>query len=113
MSCWGLWPFTDGLTEETISQLGHLQPERLGVIARTSAFQYKRTKKGIREVGRDLGVNYVLEGTVRAAGPKVRVRAELIQVSDQTPLFAENYERNSRDIVALQEEMAQVLGEHQ
>jgi TolB-like protein/Tfp pilus assembly protein PilF len=101
--------FSDGLTEEMISQLGRLQPERLGVIARTSAVQYKRTKKGVREIGRELGVNYVLEGAVRPAGSKVRISTQLIQVSDQTPLFAENYERDSRDIVALQEETAQAV----
>jgi eukaryotic-like serine/threonine-protein kinase len=101
--------FTDGLTEETISQLGHLQPERLGVIARTSAVQYKRTKKSVREIGHELGVNYVLEGSVRPAGSKVRISAQLIQVSDQTPLFAANYERDSRDTVALQEETAQAV----
>src|SRR5439155_6395934 len=57
--------FSDGLTDEMISQLGRLQPERLGVIARTSTVQYKRTNKDIREIARELSVNYVLEGTVR------------------------------------------------
>src|SRR5439155_4682944 len=60
--------FSDGLTDEMISQLGRLQPGRLGVIARTSTVQYKRTKKSIPEIGHELGVNYILDGTVRRVG---------------------------------------------
>ena len=56
--------FSDGLTEEMIAQLGRLRPQRLGVIARTSAWQYKETEKNITQIGRELGVGYVLEGSV-------------------------------------------------
>jgi TolB-like protein/Flp pilus assembly protein TadD len=103
--------FSDGLTEEMISQLGQLEPQRLGVIARTSALQYKGTKKGIREISGELGVNYVLEGTVRRAGPKVRVSAQLVQVSDQTDLLAESYERDLGDVLALQNDVARAIAE--
>jgi TolB-like protein/DNA-binding winged helix-turn-helix (wHTH) protein/Tfp pilus assembly protein PilF len=101
--------FSDGLTEEMISRLGQLEPRRLGVIARTSAIQYKGTKKRIDQIGKELGVDYILEGTVRHAGGRVRVSAQLIQVSDQTHIWAKNYERDLQDILALQEEVAQAI----
>jgi TolB-like protein len=74
--------FSDGLTDEMIGRLGALQPEELGVIARTSAMQYKRTSKRADEIGRELGVQYLLEGGVRRAGGRVRIRARLIQLSE-------------------------------
>jgi TolB-like protein/Tfp pilus assembly protein PilF len=98
--------FSDGLTEEMIAQLSRLNPERLGVIARTSAMRYKATKKGIREIGRELGVSYILEGSVRRAGGRVRITAQLIQVSDETHVWAESYERGLGDILKLQSEVA-------
>lgn len=98
--------FSDGLTEEMIAQLGRLQPQRLGVIARTSAMQYKKTDKRVDQIGRELGVDYILEGSVRRAGHRVRITAQLIQVSDQTHLWAENYERDVADVLALQSEVA-------
>jgi TolB-like protein/Flp pilus assembly protein TadD len=101
--------FSDGLTEEMISRLGQMEPQRLGVIARTSAIQYKGTKKRIDQIGKELGVDYVLEGTVRHAGDRVRVSAQLIQVKDQTHLWAKNYESNLRDILSLQDEVAQAI----
>jgi TolB-like protein/Tfp pilus assembly protein PilF len=101
--------FSDGLTEEMISQLGSLDPERLGVIARTSAMQYKSTRKNIRKIGQELGVSFVLEGSVRRVGARVRIAAQLIQVSDQTHLWAEIYERDLGDILALQNAVAQAI----
>src|SRR5438309_1137352 len=98
---------SDGLTEEMITQLGRMHPERLGVIARTSAMQYKKTQKGMDQIGRELGVAYVLEGSLRRAGDHVRVSAQLIQVRDQTHLWAESYERDLRDLLALQSGLAE------
>jgi TolB-like protein/DNA-binding winged helix-turn-helix (wHTH) protein/Tfp pilus assembly protein PilF len=100
---------SDGLTEEMITQLGRLHPERLGVIARTSAMQYKSTHKAADQIGRELGVGYLLEGSLRRAGDHVRVSAQLIQVRDQTHLWAESYERDLRDILALQSDVAQAI----
>jgi len=94
--------FTDGLTEEMITQLGRLNPTRLGVIARTSAMTYKSTDKTIDRIGRELGVSYVLEGSARRAGNRVRIAAQLIKVSDQTHLWAESYEGSLEDILTLQ-----------
>ena len=101
--------FSDGLTEEMISQLGRLNPQRLGVIARTSAMKYKDTEKSIQEIGRELGVSYALEGSVRRAGNRVRIGAQLIQVSDQTHLWAQCYNRDIGNILALQSNVAQAI----
>jgi TolB-like protein/DNA-binding winged helix-turn-helix (wHTH) protein/Tfp pilus assembly protein PilF len=98
--------FSNGLTEEMITQLGDLEPSRLGVIARTSAMQYKDTKKSAREIGQELGVDYLLEGSVRREGDRVRITAQLIQVKDQTHLWASDYDRNLRDILILQSDVA-------
>jgi TolB-like protein/DNA-binding winged helix-turn-helix (wHTH) protein len=101
--------FSDGLTAEMISQLGRLPPERLGVIARTSAIQYKNTKKSAAEIGRELGADYLVEGSVQRAGERVRIRTELVQARDQTHLWADTYERNLRDVLALQAEVANAI----
>ena len=103
--------FSEGLTEEMISRLGQMEPQRLGVIARTSAIQYKGAKKRIDQIGKELGVDYVLEGTVRHSGDRVRVSAQLIQVKDQTHLWAKNYERDLGDILALQQEVAVAIAD--
>src|SRR5712691_10480081 len=65
--------FSDGLTDEMITQLGRLNPERLGVIGRTSAMQYRATKKSLQRIGWELGVRYLLEGSVRRGGSRVRI----------------------------------------
>jgi TolB-like protein/Tfp pilus assembly protein PilF len=101
--------FSDGLTEEMITQLGRLNPERLGVIARTSAMQYRSTNKGIRQIGQELGVSYVLEGSLRRADSHVRVSAQLIQVSDQAQRWTGSYERDLRDVLELQSDVAQAI----
>jgi TolB-like protein/DNA-binding winged helix-turn-helix (wHTH) protein/tetratricopeptide (TPR) repeat protein len=99
--------FADGLTEEMIAQLGQLRPSSLGVIARTSSMRYKHTRETVAQIGRELGVNYVLEGSVRRAGQRVRITAQLIQASDQTHLWAESYEQPLTDILNIQREIAE------
>ena len=98
--------FTDGMTEELITHLGRLHPKRLGVIARTSAMRYKKTSKGVGEIGHELGVEYVVEGSVRRAGDRVRITTQLIQVADQSHLWAQTYDRRMADIFELQDEVA-------
>jgi len=100
---------SDGLTEEMITRLSALNYDQLGVIARTSTMRYKGTNKPVDQIGGELGANYILEGSVRSWGPKVRISAQLIQVSDQTHLWAQSYERNSGDILALQADVAQAI----
>ena len=101
--------FSDGLTEEMITQLGRMNPDRLGVIARTSAMQYKNATKTVQHIGRELNVSHILEGSVRRASGRVRIAAQLIQVSDQTHLWAASYERGVSDILALQSDVAQAI----
>ena len=79
------------------------------VIARTSAMQYRSTDKSVRQVGRELGVSYLLEGSVRRARNHVRIAAQLIQVGDETHLWAESYERKLGDILALQNNVAEAV----
>jgi TolB-like protein/DNA-binding winged helix-turn-helix (wHTH) protein len=78
--------FCDGLTEEMITQLGQLDAERMGVIGRTSVMHYKHNPEALDKIGRELGVQYVLEGSVRSASDRVRITAQLLQVKDQTHL---------------------------
>jgi pentatricopeptide repeat protein len=99
--------FSDGLTEEMISELGRLSPSRLGIIARTSAMQYKRSGKRIDEIGKELGVDYILEGGVRRVERRWRITAQLIHVDDQTHLWAQSYDRDLEDIFEIQREVAQ------
>jgi TolB-like protein/Tfp pilus assembly protein PilF len=99
--------FSDGLTEQMITELGSLEPGRLGVIARSTAMHYKGTKKTIREIGEELGVDYVLEGSVRREVDRVRVSAQLIRVRDQTHVWAQSYDRSLMSILALQQDVAE------
>jgi TolB-like protein/Tfp pilus assembly protein PilF len=101
--------FSDGLTEEMISQLGRLNPQQLGVIARTSAMRYKRTEKTVDVIGQELGVSFVLEGSVRKAAKLVRVTAQLVQVTDQTPVWTGTFERSMGDILVLQSDIARAI----
>jgi TolB-like protein/Tfp pilus assembly protein PilF len=98
--------FSDGLTEEMITQLARLNPDRLGVIARTSSLRYKRTTKGISEIARELRVDWVLEGSVRRALERVRITAQLVRMQDESHLWAQNYDRELRDILSVQSEVA-------
>jgi TolB-like protein/tetratricopeptide (TPR) repeat protein len=98
--------FVAGLHDELIAQLGRLYPSRLGVIARTSSVQYAGARKSIDQIGRELHVDYVLDGTIRGVNGKFRVTAELIQVSDQTHLWVESYVPGMGDILMMQEDVA-------
>ncbi len=101
--------FAAGMTEEITSRLAVVSG--LGVISRTSAFQYDRTGKSIRQVGEDLGVDYVLEGTVRWArqaggASRVRITPRLLRVADDTHVWAGTYEQVIEDIFQVQSEIA-------
>ncbi len=101
--------FSEGLTEEMITELARLSPERLGVIARTSAMQFRSTTKSIAQIGSELGVSHVLEGSVRRVGERVRVAAQLIRVSDESHLWAQSYERGLHDVLEVQAEVARAV----
>jgi len=102
--------FSDGLTEEMITQLGRLDPQQLGVIARTSAMSYKHSTKAVDQIGRELGVNYILEGSARGEGGRLRITAQLIQVRDQSHLWAAEYDREIQSVLQLQSEVANAIG---
>jgi eukaryotic-like serine/threonine-protein kinase len=103
--------FGDGLTEEMIAQLGRLSPKHLGVIARTSAMRYKHTDKAIAQVGKELRVEYVLEGSSWQVGDRVHITAELIHVTDQTQLWSSTYDRRVADVLAVQNAVALSIAE--
>ena len=96
----------DGLTEETISQLSRLNPEQLGVIARTSVMGYKHKDVRLDQIGRDLSVQYVLENSLRESGDHMRLTAQLIQVRDQTHLWSQDYDYPAKDILNVEDDVA-------
>ena len=95
--------FTDGITEDIITDLSRFRS--LFVIARHSSFSYKGKSPDIREVGKELGVRYVLEGSIRKASNRIRVTAQLIDTLTGSHIWAERYDRVLEDIFALQEEV--------
>jgi eukaryotic-like serine/threonine-protein kinase len=97
---------SDGLTEEMISQLGRLQPQRLSVIARTSSMRYKNRAVPVDQIGRELGVDYVMEGSARREGNRLRINATLIQVRDQTQRWADSFDRELSGILTLEGDVA-------
>jgi TolB-like protein len=99
--------FAEGLTEALITTLAKIG--ELRVVSRTSAMQYKGVHKSLREIARELDVDAIVEGTVLRAGRRVRITAQLIDAPKQTHLWAESYERDLRDVLTLQAEVAQAI----
>jgi TolB-like protein len=99
--------FSDGLTEEIINALAHVPG--LKVIARTSAFAFKGQQVPIRQIADTLGVNTVLEGSVRRAGNRIRVTAQLIDVPSGFQLWSERYDRELADVFAVQDSIASAI----
>jgi TolB-like protein/Flp pilus assembly protein TadD len=101
--------FSDGLSEETIMRLGKMSPHRMGVIARTSSMAYKQTNKSVAQIGQELGVDYVLEGSVRREVDRVRITAQLIRVRDQIHVWAENYDHRLPGILDIHSEIGAAI----
>ena len=99
----------DGLTEETISQLGRLNPEQLGVIARTSVMGYKHKAERLDQIGRDLSVQYVLENSLRKSGDQMRITSQLLRVKDQSHLWSHDYDYRAQDVLTVQEQVARAV----
>jgi adenylate cyclase len=95
--------FSDGITEQIITSISKLP--RLFVISRTSSFKYKGNAVDVKQVGRELGVKYVLEGSVQRSGDRLRITAQLIDAITGEHLWAERYDRSIQDIFALQDEI--------
>jgi len=96
----------DGLTEQLIAQLGSLGSDKLSVIARTSAMSYKGSSKTMAQIGRELGVNYVVQSSVRQWGDRVRITAQLIRVRDQSHIWVRDYDSSGQDLLTIEEEIA-------
>ena len=99
--------FSDGICEDIITDLSKLS--ELHVIARNSSFTYKGKPVDVKQVGRDLGVRYVLEGSVRKAGNRVRVTGQLIDAASGAHIWAERFDRDLTDIFAVQDELTQEI----
>ncbi len=99
--------FADGMTEELITNLGKISALR--VISRTSVMRYKKTERPLPQIARELGVEGIVEGSVLRVGDRVRITAQLIQAEQERHLWAESYERDLRDILALQSEVARAI----
>ena len=98
---------SDGLTEEIITELARLDPARVGVIARSSVMKYKGASPDVAEVGRKLGVDYVLEGALRTGSQRLGITVQLIRVSDQTHLWAQEYNPSPGDPLSLEYSVAE------
>jgi TolB-like protein len=103
--------FSDAMTGEIIAALSALAPAHLAVIARTTAMHYKCTHKDVARIGRELTLDYVVEGSVRRAGDDVALAVQLIRVADQTHVFASHHGSPLHEIFTLQRQVAQTLGE--
>jgi serine/threonine-protein kinase len=101
--------FSDGIAEELTNALSRL--DGLRVVARASAFAFKGRPEDVREIGRQLGVATVLEGSVRRAANRVRITAELVNVADGYRLWSERYDRTVDDVFAIQDEIAQAIAD--
>jgi len=101
--------FTDGVHEDVLTNLSFIRD--LNLVSRTSVMQYRGTTKSIKQIGRELGVAYVLEGSVRREGSKVRVTGQLIDARTDKHLWAKSYDRDVTDIFAIQGELAQAIAD--
>jgi len=99
--------FVDGMTEDIITELSRYHD--LFVIARNSTFTYKGKAVDVTEVGRGLGVRYVVEGSVRRVGNRVRITVQLIDAAEGHHLWAERYDRELEDVLAVQDKITQVI----
>jgi DNA-binding winged helix-turn-helix (wHTH) protein/TolB-like protein len=99
----------DGLTQETISQLGMLNPEQLGVIARTSVIGYEHKAERLDQIGRDLSVEYVLEDSLRESGDQVRITSLLLRVKDQSLLWSQDYDYPAKNVLGWEDNVAKAV----
>ena len=99
--------FSDGVTDEIINALGQLK--NLRVAARTSSYYYKNKQVDVKDVGEKLQVDNILEGSIRKAGNKIRISAQLINVADGYNLWSEKYDHELEDIFEIQEKIAKAI----
>jgi len=99
--------FSEGLTEEMITQVGKLNRDRLTVVARSSVAKYKGTDLTAKEIGKELNADYLVQGSVRRSSDRVRITVQLIQAQNQTDLWTESYDREVKDLLAVQDSVVQ------
>jgi TolB-like protein/DNA-binding winged helix-turn-helix (wHTH) protein/Tfp pilus assembly protein PilF len=97
---------SDGLTEEMVSQIGHLSAKDISVIGRASTMAYKGSRKPVERIARELSADFVLTGSIRQQGPRIRVSVHLLSGKDSTQLWTENYEQDRSDILLLESDIA-------
>jgi len=101
--------FSEGLTEEMIAQVGKLNRDRLKVIARSSVAKYKGSTLAAREIGKELNADYLIQGSVRRSADRVRITVQLIQSRDQTAVWTESYDRELKDVLAVQDSVVRSI----
>jgi TolB-like protein/DNA-binding winged helix-turn-helix (wHTH) protein/Flp pilus assembly protein TadD len=101
--------FSDGLTEEMIAQVGKLNRDQLTVVARSSVETYKGSSLAAKEIGKELNADYLVQGSVRRWSDRVRVTVQLIQAQNQTDLWTESYDRELKDLLAVQDSVVQSI----
>jgi len=101
--------FNEGLTQDIVAQVGKLNPDRLTVIAHSSVAKYKGSTLSAKEIGKELNADYLVQGSVRRAADRVRVTVELIQAQDQTDIWTESYDRELKDVLAVQDSVVRSI----
>jgi len=101
----------DGLTEEVIAALGQIDPARLSVIGRTTVMAYKRTTKSLQEIGRELGVAFLVESSLRSEGGRIRVTSKLVRANDQVQIWSATYDSEPRSMLAFQRELSTTIAQ--
>jgi TolB-like protein/DNA-binding winged helix-turn-helix (wHTH) protein/tetratricopeptide (TPR) repeat protein len=101
----------DGLTEEATVTLAQIAPQQVSVVGRQSAMAYKGSSKSLVAIGNELGVNYLVESSIRAEGDRLRITSKLIRVRDQVQLWSQSYDRDAGRVLGLQQELSTAIGE--
>jgi TolB-like protein len=101
--------FSEGLTQDIVAQVGKLNPDRLTVIAHSSVAKYKGSALSAKEIGKELNADYLVQGSVRRGADRVRVTVELIQAQDQTDIWTESYDRELKDVLAVQDSVVRSI----
>ena len=101
----------DGLTEEATVTLAQIAPQQLSVVGRQSAMAYKRSSKSLLAIGNELGVNYLVESSIRAEGDRLRITSKLVRVRDQVQLWSRSYDRDAGSVLGLQQELSSAIAE--
>lgn len=101
----------DGMTEEVIAALGQIDPEQLSVIGRTTIMAYKHTSKSLLEIGKELGVAFLVESSLRSEGGRIRVTSKLVRASDQVQIWSATYDSEPKSMLAFQRELSTTIAQ--